>query len=190
MIINYCLEGPYELAVTTPRYRLSPAPTPYSLFQSVPENIQEHDVFHLSQNVDFGKKLGKPSASGGYNEVNTGRKRMNKLPQNCSLVLPAGSAGQPVSVHKAPPQLKGRYSVAVTTAPPRARRPPRGGGVSLDNILPAIFTSQRSRNTLRRRRPKYVQPASDRHGNGDVRYVSFFSGGNGGNSWGYSYKLG
>ena len=66
--------GPYEL--TTPGYRLSPAPTPYSLFQSVPENIQEHDVFHLSQNVDFGKKLGQPSSSraqpGGYNEVDTG----------------------------------------------------------------------------------------------------------------------
>ena len=154
--------------MTTPSYSLPPAPTPYSLFQSVPENIQEHDVFHLSQNVDFGKKLGKPSGGSrqrlGYNEVDTGQ------------VSP------------------GRYSVAVTTNPPRVRRPLQRGApvspVSLDNLLPAIFTSQRSRNTLRRRRPKYVQPASDRHGNGDVRYVSFFSGGNGGNSWGYSYKLG
>jgi len=172
--------APRSYEYTTPRYSQSPAPTPYSLFQSVPENIQEHDVFHLSQNVDFGKKLGKPS--GGYNEVDT--------------VLSSGPGGQPVSVHKA-----GRYSVAVTTNPPRLRRPQArgpavpavpvvGGGVSLDNLLPAIFTSQRSRNTLRRRRPKYVQPASDRHGNGDVRYVSFFSGGNGGNSWGYSYNLG
>ena len=45
--------------LTTPSYHLiSPAPTPYSLFQSIPENFQETDVFHLSQNVDFGKKLG------------------------------------------------------------------------------------------------------------------------------------
>ena len=158
--------------MTTPGYSLVAAPTPYSLFQSVPENIQERDVFHLSQNVDFGKKLGKPSGgarpSPAYNEVDTGQ---------VSAV--------------APPRPAGRYSVAVTTSPPRVRRPlQRTGGVSLDQILPAIFTSQRSRNTLRRRRPKYVQPASDRHGNGDVRYVSFFSGGNGGNSWGYSYKLG
>ena len=161
------MAGSYEL--TTPSYNQVPAPTPYSLFQSVPENIQEHDVFHLSQNVDFGKKLGKPSGGSrsrhslAYNEVDTGQ------------VSPG----------------PGRYSVAVTTKPPRVRRPlQRTGGVSLDNLLPALFTSQRSRNTLRRRRPKYVQPASDRHGNGDVRYVSFFSGGNGGNSWGYSYKLG
>ena len=158
----------YEL--TTPSYSLPATPTPYSLFQSVPENIQEHDVFHLSQNVDFGKKLGKPSGETrhrlGYNEVDTGQ-------------VPPGS----------PPRPVGRYSVAVTTNPPRVRRPLQRG-VSLDNLLPAIFTGQRSRNTLRRRRPKYVQPASDRHGNGDVRYVSFFSGGNGGNSWGYSYKLG
>ena len=62
--------GSYEY--TTPSYSRSPAPTPYSLFQSVPENIQEHDVFNLSQNVDFGKKLGKPS--GRYNEVDTGRR--------------------------------------------------------------------------------------------------------------------
>ena len=160
--------------MTTPSYSLPAAPTPYSLFQSVPENIQEHDVFHLSQNVDFGKKLGKPSGGSrhrlGYNEVDTGQVQVSP-----------GS----------PPRPAGRYSVAVTTKPPRARRPQqRTGGVSLDNLLPAIFTSQRSRTTLRRRRPKYVQPASDRHGNGDVRYVSFFSGGNGGNSWGYSYKLG
>ena len=160
--------------MTTPSYSLPAAPTPYSLFQSVPENIQEHDVFHLSQNVDFGKKLGKPSGGSrhrlSYNEVDTGEVQVSP-----------GS----------PPRPAGRYSVAVTTKPPRVRRPrQRTGGVSLDNLLPAIFTSQRSRNTLRRRRPKYVQQASDRHGNGDVRYVSFFSGGNGGNSWGYSYKLG
>ena len=152
--------------MTTPSYSLVPAPTPYSLFQSVPENIQEHDVFHLSQNVDFGKKLGKPSGGSrhrlAYNEVDTGEVR------------------------------GGRYSVTVTTKTPRVRRPLQRerGAVSLDTLLPALFTSQRSRNTLRRRRPKHVQPASDRHGNGDVRYVSFFSGGNGGNSWGYSYKLG
>ena len=95
-----------------------------------------------------------------------------------------------MSVHKAPPHLKGRYSVAVTTAPPPARPVRRGGGVSLDSLLPALFTSNRSRNTARRRRPKHLQPASDRHGNGDVRYVSFYSGGAGGNAWGYSYNLG
>lgn len=71
------------LPVTTPSYPPSPAPTPYSLFQSVPENIQETDVFHLSQNVDFGKKLGigaappwrpppPPQHSLTYNEVDTG----------------------------------------------------------------------------------------------------------------------
>ena len=54
---------------------LPPAPTPYSLFQSVPENFQETDVFHLSQNVDFGKKLGVPGApvttrQGEYSDEN------------------------------------------------------------------------------------------------------------------------
>ena len=67
---------------------LPPAPTPYSLFQSVPENFQETDVFHLSQNVDFGKKLGVGHGSApapaparpppppppiSYNEVDTGK---------------------------------------------------------------------------------------------------------------------
>ena len=73
----------------SPSYGLRPpAPTPFSLFQSVPENFQETDVFHLSQNVDFGKKLGVGSgpASGGaqprlashdvaFNEVDTGLRK-------------------------------------------------------------------------------------------------------------------
>ena len=75
----------------SPSYGLRPpAPTPFSLFQSVPENFQETDVFHLSQNVDFGKKLGVGSpASGGaqprlashdvaFNEVDTGLKSVFK----------------------------------------------------------------------------------------------------------------
>ena len=37
--------------------------------------------------------------------------------------------------------------------------------------------------------PQQLQ-AADRRGSGDVRYVSFYSGGGGGNSWGYSYQLG
>ena len=72
--------------VTTSSYNLL-SPTPYSLFQSVPENIQETDVFHLSQNVDFGKKLGvgaavpgpisrahrpPPTQNVAFNEVDTG----------------------------------------------------------------------------------------------------------------------
>ena len=92
---------------------------------------------------------------------------------------------------------KGRYAVTVTTnSPPLRRHQSGGGGVSLDKLLPALFTSKRSRSraTIRRRRPKLIETptdrASDRQGNGDVRYVSFFSGGIGGNSWGYSYKLG
>ena len=60
----------------SPSYSLHPpAPTPYSLFQSVPENFQETDVFHLSQNVDFGKKLGVSGPQPhdvAYNEVDTG----------------------------------------------------------------------------------------------------------------------
>ena len=67
----------------SPSYSLHPpAPTPYSLFQSVPENFQETDVFHLSQNVDFGKKLGvsgpvtsrpQPQPNNvAFNEVDTG----------------------------------------------------------------------------------------------------------------------
>ena len=67
----------------SPSYSLHPpAPTPYSLFQSVPENFQETDVFHLSQNVDFGKKLGvsgpvtsrpQPQPHNvAFNEVDTG----------------------------------------------------------------------------------------------------------------------
>ena len=114
----------------------------------------------------------------------------------------------------------GRYTVSVTTQPPprhpaRAREAGGGGGVSLDSLLPALFPAPapaprpppapstagrqprgrgRGRTTVRRRRPKHVQlQASDRHGSGDVRYVSFFSGGPGaagGRTWGYSYKLG
>jgi len=34
------------------------------------------------------------------------------------------------------------------------------------------------------------QQSVDRSGTGDVRYVSFYSGGAGGNAWGYSYNLG
>ena len=181
--------------VTTPApaYTFSPV-TPYSVFQSVPENIQETDVFHLSQNVDFGKKIGSPphhrppQHSVAYNEIDTGDdNHMIQSPH--SLLIP----GARVS--------KGRYTVQVTTKPP-VRRPHRvtsGGvevaGVSLDRLLPGLFTGHRSRSrtTVRRRRPKYIEQrpvASDRQGSGDVRYVSFVSGGVGGNSWGYSYNLG
>lgn len=140
------------------------APTPYSLFQSVPENIGETDVFHLSQNVDFGKKIETDNPV--LNEVDSGYRG-------------------PVSVHK-----------LVSTRPPRKVAKARG---ALDGLIPTLFSHKRDetrsrksrgRNTVRRRRPKQVQPAADRQGNGDVRYVSFFSGGTGGNSWGYSYKLG
>jgi len=140
------------------------APTPYSLFQSVPENIGETDVFHLSQNVDFGKKIETDHPV--LNEVDTGYRG-------------------PVSVHK-----------LVSTRPPRKVTKARG---ALDGLIPNLFSHKRDetrsrksrgRSTVRRRRPKHVQPAADRQGNGDVRYVSFYSGGRGGNSWGYSYKLG
>jgi len=140
------------------------APTPYSLFQSVPENIGETDVFHLSQNVDFGKKIETDHPV--LNEVDTGYRG-------------------PVSVHK-----------LVSTRPPRKVTKARG---ALDGLIPTLFSHKRDetrsrksrgRSTVRRRRPKHVQPAADRQGNGDVRYVSFYSGGRGGNSWGYSYKLG
>jgi len=140
------------------------APTPYSLFQSVPENIGETDVFHLSQNVDFGKKLETDNPV--LNEVDNGYRG-------------------PVSVHK-----------LVSTRPPRKVAKARG---ALDGLIPSLFSHKRDetrsrksrgRSTVRRRRPKHIQPAADRQGNGDVRYVSFFSGGTGGNSWGYSYKLG
>ena len=99
-------------------------------------------------------------------------------------------------------QAQGRYSVSVTTASPPLRRhhksASRGGvagGVSLDSLLPAIFTGPprgrgRGRSTVRRRRPKYQESAkefqgdsrrpkylgpvqaSDRQGNGDVRWGS------------------
>ena len=80
---------PAAPVTAAPSYSLlPPAPTPYSLFQSVPENFQETDVFHLSQNVDFGKKLGVGHGSAppppparpppppppiSYNEVDTGK---------------------------------------------------------------------------------------------------------------------
>ena len=76
---------PAAPVTAAPSYSLlPPAPTPYSLFQSVPENFQETDVFHLSQNVDFGKKLGVGHSSAparppapppplSYNEVDTGK---------------------------------------------------------------------------------------------------------------------
>jgi len=142
----------------------NPSPTPYSLFQSVPENIGETGVFHLSQNVDFGKKIETDNPV--LNEVDNGYRG-------------------PVSVHK-----------LVSTRPPRKVAKARG---ALDGLIPTLFSHKRDetrsrksrgRSTVRRRRPKHVQPAADRQGNGDVRYVSFYSGGTGGNSWGYSYKLG
>jgi len=157
------------LPVTTPAprhrdFQYNPSPTPYSLFQSVPENIRETDVFHLSQNVDFGKKIETDNPV--LNEVDTGYR-------------------VPMSLHK-----------LASTRPPRKVTKARG---ALDGLIPALFSHKRDENrsrksrgrsTVRRRRPKHVQPAADRQGNGDVRYVSFYSGGSGGNSWGYSYNLG
>jgi len=181
---------------TTPRYSLQ-SPTPYSLFQSVPENFQETDVFHLSQNVDFGKKLGVEVSGGPISRSSRPYPAVASISSVAYNEVDTGNTRQ-----KGPPSKKynGRYSVSVTTKPPKMRHhkapppPPPPPAVSLDNILPAIFTGtrSRSRSTIRRRRPKYLAPAkaSDRQGNGDVRYVSFFSGGHGGNSWGYSYNLG
>lgn len=148
----------------SPQEYYNSAPTPYSLFQSVPENIGETDVFHLSQNVDFGKKIETDNPV--LNEVDNGYRG-------------------PVSLHK-----------LVSTRPPRKVAKARG---ALEGLIPSLFSHKRDetrsrksrgRSTVRRRRPKHIQPAVDRQGNGDVRYVSFFSGGTGGNSWGYSYKLG
>merc|ERR1719513_513947 len=112
------------------------APTPYSLFQSVPENIGETDVFHLSQNVDFGKKLETDNPV--LNEVDHGYRG-------------------PVSVHK-----------LVSTRPPRKVAKARG---ALDGLIPSLFSHKRDetrsrksrgRCTVRRRRPKHIQPAADR----------------------------
>ena len=180
-----------------PSYSLHPpAPTPFSLFQSVPENFQETDVFHLSQNVDFGKKLGvsgpvtsRPQPNNvAFNEVDTGLDTQRFLERlYCHNI--SGS------VRRQGP-ARGRYSVSVTTAPPPPprrqpkapapppQRPPKLGGVSLDSLLPSIFTGpprgrgrSRSRSTVRRRRPKFIGPAkaSDRQGSGDVRWGSVLS---------------
>jgi len=165
--------------VTPPPVRqFNPAPTPYSLFQSVPENIGETDVFHLSQNVNFGKKI--ESGSGGYlnNEVDTGSRRNSK--------------------HFSPPKLVSTRSPRLVS--PKARQGlQRGGGGFLPsfgappakkNRTPSPHKG-RGRSSIRRRRPKAVsQTPVDRSSSGDVRYVSFYSGGAGGNSWGYSYNLG
>ena len=87
----------------SPSYGLRPpAPTPFSLFQSVPENFQETDVFHLSQNVDFGKKLGVGSVQPSppdvaYNEVDTGLETRGVLKRLNVLMF------QGVFVARAPP---------------------------------------------------------------------------------------
>jgi len=160
------------------------APTPYSLFQSVPENINARDVFHLSQNVDFGKKLDESSGHGLPNPI-----------LNNEIDTGGYTPFQPiVSPHKlstvAPPYTN-KYRVhrarRLPASPPlydhKQRRPlshgPRKGRV---------------RNTVRRRRPKQIMERGnhnvDRQGTGDVRYVSFYSGVAGGKEWGYSYNLG
>ena len=82
----------------SPSYSLHPpAPTPYSLFQSVPENFQETDVFHLSQNVDFGKKLGVSGPQPhdvAYNEVDTGLQTRPELDTlDCMVTMFQGVSG-------------------------------------------------------------------------------------------------
>ena len=168
--------------------KFNPAPTPYSLFQSVPENIGETDVFHLSQNVDFGKKIESGGRGLLTNEVDTGFRRH-------SPPTPFSPAKQHVATRG--PRL----------ISPKARQPaPAGGGArggggfrpSFGALPPAKQKAHhpvnaRGRSSLRRRRPKAVtarQQSVDRSGTGDVRYVSFYSGGAGGNAWGYSYNLG
>ena len=160
----------------------NPAPTPYSLFQSVPENIAETDVFHLSQNVDFGKKIeSRRNRAPLTNEVDTGFRRHSRVPF---------SPAKQVSTRS--PRL----------VSPKARQPKHhghvGGGFRPSLKAPPAkqkgsgHSGGRVRSSLRRRRPKAVRqtPAGDRTGTGDVRYVSFYSGGPGGNAWGYSYNLG
>ena len=182
--MNFLIAAVPKHTTPSPSYSLHPpAPTPYSLFQSVPENFQETDVFHLSQNVDFGKKLGVSGPQPhdvAYNEVDTGLQTRPELDTLDSLYGDHVSG----SVRRQGP--RGRYSVSVTTAPPppirrqpKAPAPPQRpqlGGVSLDSLLPALFTGprgrSRGRSTVRRRRPKYIGPAkaSDRQGSGDVRW--------------------
>ena len=180
---------PVTSPTTTPPTRtfpgkFNPAPTPYSLFQSVPENIGETDVFHLSQNVDFGKKIESGGGRGLLtNEVDTGFRRH--------------SPSTPFSPAK---QIATRGPRLIS---PKARQPAKspGGGFrpSFGALPPAKqkahhpVNASRGRSSLRRRRPKAVtgrQQSVDRAGTGDVRYVSFYSGGAGGNAWGYSYNLG
>jgi len=148
----------------------NPAPTPYSLFQSVPENIGETDVFHLSQNVNFGKKIESGTAGFLTNEVDTG----------------SGRASKPFSP---PKYVSTRHPRLIS---PKARQGPARGGFHPSFKSPKkVAHKNRGRSSVRRRRPKAVpQVPVDRTGTGDVRYVSFYSGGSGGNSWGYSYNLG
>lgn len=162
------------------------APTPYSLFQSVPENIDATDVFHLSQNVDFGKKLEKSAGrirpqhvftnevdTGGYNHLHPvvsphKQHAITSSPRSISKSKSHRNAGVPF------------VSSLFGTSKRRKLVPGRRKG--------------RVRNTVRRRRPKQVadqgSQSVDRQGTGDVRYVSFYSGGTGGRDWGYSYNLG
>ena len=168
--------------------KFNPAPTPYSLFQSVPENIGETDVFHLSQNVDFGKKIESGGRGLLTNEVDTGFRRSHSPPTPFSPAKQVATRGPRLIIS------------------PKARQPAsaRGGGGFRPSFgsLPPLAAKQkkahhpvnaRGRSSLRRRRPKAVtarQQSVDRSGTGDVRYVSFYSGGAGGNAWGYSYNLG
>ena len=111
----------------------------------------------------------------------------------CSVDIILKNAKFSGAARRQRPEARGRYSVSVTTAPP-PRRPPKvqpphqrpqtklGGLGGLDSLLPSIFTGPprgrgRGRSTVRRRRPKFIGPAkaSDRQGNGDVRWGSVLS---------------
>lgn len=158
------------------------SPTPYNVFQSLPENIGETDVFHLSQHFDFGKKLEGPPS----NEVDTGPGR------------------SPVSPHKQQPVQQQLVQQRRVAKPRRRIQRVRNRGhqaqvqrkrqAAVRRKVPLSGTrKERQRTTVRRRRPKSygAQPVIDRRqGPGDVRYVSFYSGSTGGQSWGYSYRLG
>jgi len=185
---NYFSSPPLdELSISNLEANYNPSPTPYSLFQSVPENINANDVFHLSQNVDFGKKLDKSSPlryrpdNLHINEVDTGI-RHNFHP----VVSP--------HKHKLPTPRTSLQS-KVTRSPVPVPFVPSifGGNGRRRNLVPGRRKG-RAKNTVRRRRPKQIIERGpqnvDRQGTGDVRYVSFFSGGAGGRQWGYSYQLG
>jgi len=185
---NYFSSPPLdELSISNLEANYNPSPTPYSLFQSVPENINANDVFHLSQNVDFGKKLDKSSPlqyrpeNLHINEVDTG------ILHNFHPV---------VSPHKhqlPTPRTSLQSKVTRSPVPVPFVSSLFGGTGRRRNLVPGRRKG-RVKNTVRRRRPKQIIERGpqnvDRQGTGDVRYVSFFSGGVGGRQWGYSYQLG